>query len=247
MAGMKPQEIKRVTHGYIGVSATDILDDFSHKSLKEFYPRYCELDIDMDSFMGNLRKKFEAVLASVPPRDQAKILRGVVAKCPVTSFKKTRTTAARDELLKMADRLEGAMQAPNLKEMTESTWRAIEDAKVLLKTNGPISAVDRVHTAIHAYLKLICDVAEITCNPDANVEALFGLIRDQHMRFKDLATRSKNIVAILRSMAKVFTAVNDIRNNESMAHPNELLEEDEAMLVINAAWTALHYIDSKLP
>jgi hypothetical protein len=117
----------------------------------------------------------------------------------------------------------------------------------LLKTNGPISAVDRVHTAIHAYLKLICDVAAITYNSDANVEALFGLIRNQHARFKDLATRSKNIVTILRYMAKVFTAVNDIRNNESMAHPNELLEEEEAMLVINTAWTVLHYIDSKLP
>src|SRR5437867_9538627 len=114
MAGIKPQEIKRVTHGYIGVGATDILDDFTHKSFKEFYPHYCELDIDTDSFTGNLREKFEAVLASVSPQDQAKILRGVVAKCPVTSFKKTRTAAAHDEPLKMADRLEGAMQAPSL-------------------------------------------------------------------------------------------------------------------------------------
>ena len=105
MDGLTKPEIKRLTHGYIGVGATDILDGFSHKSLKEFYPRYCELDIDTDSFEGNLREKFEAILASVPPRDQAKILRGVTNMCPVSSFKKTRTAEGRDELLKMADRL----------------------------------------------------------------------------------------------------------------------------------------------
>jgi hypothetical protein len=246
MDGLTKPEIKRVTHGYIGVGATDILDGFSRKSLKEFYPRYCELDIDADSFQGNLREKFEAILGSVPPRDQAKILRGVTKMFPVSSFKRTRTAERRDELLKMADRLEGTIVAPSLKEMTDSTWLAIEDAKVLLRTNGPISAVDRVHTAIHAYLKLICDLAGLTYVRDANVEALFGLIRDHHERFKDLGTRSKSIVTILRSLAKVFTAVNDIRNNASLAHPTELLEEDEAMLVTNTAWTALHYIDAKI-
>jgi len=55
-----------------------------------------------------------------------------------------------------------------------------------------------------------------------------------------------NIITILRPLAKVFTAVNDIRNNASLAHPNELLGEDEAMLAINTAWTALHYIDAKI-
>src|SRR5438552_2817245 len=133
MGGLTKPEIKRVTHGYIGVGATDILDGFSHKSLKEFYPRFCELDFDTEPFTGNLREKFEAILASLPPRDQAKILRGVTKMFPVSNFKKTRTAEARDELLKMANRLEGAIVAPTLKEMTDATWQAIEDARVLLK------------------------------------------------------------------------------------------------------------------
>ncbi len=40
--------------------------------------------------------------------------------------------------------------------------------------------------------------------------------------------------------------LNPIRNSASMAHPNaDLLEDPEAMLVINAARTILHYIDAK--
>jgi Abortive infection C-terminus len=38
-----------------------------------------------------------------------------------------------------------------------------------------------------------------------------------------------------------------LRNNASVAHPNEaLLDEPEAMLAINAARTILHYLDAKL-
>lgn len=246
MNGLTKPEIKRVTHGYIGVGATDILDGFSHKSLNEFYPCHCELVIDTASFGGNLREKFEAILESVTPREQVKILRGVTKMFPVSDFKKTRTAEGRDELLRMANRLEGTIVAPSLKEMTDSTWLAIEDAKVLVRMNGPSSAVDRVHTAIHAYLRLICDLAGITHVPDANVEALFGLIRDHHENFENLGTRSRNILTILRSLAKIFTAINDIRNNASLAHPTELLDEDEAILVINTAWTVLQYIDAKI-
>jgi hypothetical protein len=47
-------------------------------------------------------------------------------------------------------------------------------------------------------------------------------------------------------MGSIMDVLNPIRNNASMAHPNDLLDPPEAMLVINAARTILHYIDTKL-
>src|SRR3954447_26708137 len=135
MDGLTMPEIKQVTHGYIGVGATDILDGFSHKSLKEFYPRYCELDIDTDSFEANLREKFEAILASVPPRDQAKILRGVTKMFPVSSCKKPRTAEGHDDLLRAFgknDRL--CTQKP------KTHHRATESEERLLDVCEPIQA-----------------------------------------------------------------------------------------------------------
>jgi hypothetical protein len=42
-------------------------------------------------------------------------------------------------------------------------------------------------------------------------------------------------------------ALNPARNRGSVAHPNEeLLDNDEAMLFINAARTVLQYLDVKL-
>jgi hypothetical protein len=41
-------------------------------------------------------------------------------------------------------------------------------------------------------------------------------------------------------------SLNPIRNNASVAHPNEeLLNKEEAMLVINVTRTLLHYLDAK--
>jgi hypothetical protein len=48
-------------------------------------------------------------------------------------------------------------------------------------------------------------------------------------------------------MAQIVDVLNPVRNQKSMAHPNEdLLEEPEAMLVANAVRTLLHYLNAKL-
>ena len=48
-------------------------------------------------------------------------------------------------------------------------------------------------------------------------------------------------------MATILDSMNSLRNRASVAHPNEsLLEDPEAMLVINSARTVLHYIDAKM-
>ena len=48
-------------------------------------------------------------------------------------------------------------------------------------------------------------------------------------------------------MGAILDALNPVRNRASVAHPNpSLLEQHEAMLVVNSTRTILHYLDSKL-
>lgn len=52
---------------------------------------------------------------------------------------------------------------------------------------------------------------------------------------------------VLKSCANILDAFLPVRNQASVAHPNqELLDEPEARLVINVGWSLLHYLDSKL-
>jgi hypothetical protein len=139
------------------------------------------------------------------------------------------------------------VQSPQLRITSEVVRRAIADAETLLQSSGATSAVDRVHTALHGYLKISCDDAGIAYDTDPSILELFKLLKQRHPRLQSLGTHQGPIVQVLRSLGSVMDALNPARNRGSVAHPNEdLLDADEAMLFINAARTVLQYVDAKL-
>ncbi len=143
--------------------------------------------------------------------------------------------------------LEGSslIKSPDLKTTSAIVERAISDIEILLQNNGAVSGVDRIHTALHGYLRAVCDREKIIYGKDDSMAKLFKLLRQSHPALQ-LGERSQDIERVLQSFATILDALNPIRNNASVAHPsNNLLEKDEATLVINAARTLLHYLDAK--
>jgi len=140
------------------------------------------------------------------------------------------------------------VQAPEPALTLEVVDRALRDAEILLAQAGPVSAVDRAHTALHGYLLQQCRQAEIPCEfADPNSARLFGLIRDHHPAFASNGPWAGQVTTLLRSMGAVIGTLEPLRNRGSVAHPNEaLLDQAEAMLFINCARTLLHYLAAKL-
>jgi hypothetical protein len=123
---------------------------------------------------------------------------------------------------------------------------AIKDAEHLIPSRGAVNGLDRVHTTLHGYLLVACDDAGITYGDDPGVTDLYKLLRRQHPALQATGPRADDVEKILRSFSAVLDAMNPLRNRASLAHPNPtLLAEAEAMLVINAARTILHYLDAK--
>lgn len=61
--------------------------DFSYKTHYEFYPYYCDLEINVKDYEpGTTREKFIRILEEASPLVQAKILRGVFKKYPLGYF-----------------------------------------------------------------------------------------------------------------------------------------------------------------
>jgi hypothetical protein len=136
---------------------------------------------------------------------------------------------------------------PNLHSTSDVVDRALRDAEQLLATTGATSGVDRVHTAFHGYLKVVCDKAGIAYAPDASLTTLFKLVREQHPAFTTPGPRAEEIKRFVMSFASAVDALNIIRNQASVAHPSAaLLEGPEAMLLINGVRTLLQYLDSKI-
>lgn len=140
-----------------------------------------------------------------------------------------------------------AVAQPTLKVSSKAVESALADADALLKSKGPSSAIDRVHTALHGYLLAICDAAGIPYNPDPSVMELFKAIRQHHPKMQSLGPHAAHVKQILQGCASQIHVINELRNHASGAHPNkDVLAPEEAMLVINATSTIFWYLNSKI-
>jgi len=126
--------------------------------------------------------------------------------------------------------------------------RALRDADTLLETTGPISTIDRLHTALHGYFASVCASAGLPVPAGAAITAIFKTIRSTHPAFSASAQpHDGEIARVLNGFAAVVDALNTLRNHASVAHPNlQLLGEAEAHLMVNACRTLFHYVSVKV-
>ena len=137
--------------------------------------------------------------------------------------------------------------APSPKITSESIDSALADAELFARSRGPANAVDRVHPAVHGYLRAALERAGASPAPLASVTELFKQLRESDERLRDMVVGGDETKRIVMGLASIVDAANTIRNTASAAHPSgEKLEYAEAMLVINAARSLLHYLDAKL-
>jgi hypothetical protein len=242
------QQVVTLVNRYIGVEG-GYLGDFSYRTHADFYPEYCDLDIDPNQYEGTTRERFIEILTTQPPHHQARILRGVIARFGATDASDPDRDRLRGELEQWANELEKGPLVGSVTPVTTRgvVLRALSDADALLKASGPISAVDRVHTSLHGHLLTLCEAASIPLPDDASLTTALKRLRREHPLLQATGPRRDDVTKVLFAMASVVDSLNTIRNQASVAHPNEeLLDEAEARLAINAGRTIFSYIDEKL-
>jgi hypothetical protein len=138
------------------------------------------------------------------------------------------------------------VSSPSLASSSDVLERALRDVERLLASRQPASGIDRIHTALHAYLREVAASVGLDAS-QADVTQAFKLLRKHHPRLQEGGPQPREVSRVLLAMATVVDALNPLRNMASLAHPAELLlEEPEAMLVINAVRTLLHYMEAKV-
>jgi hypothetical protein len=249
MGGLTLGEVTQVVNRYIGVSG-GYLGDFSYRTHAEFYPEYCDLEIDPYAYDGTTRERFIEILSSRSPRDQAKILAGVLERFPVESeLAPTSRVQMASKIKQWIDRLQTSDVTLTVNDefSAKVVREALHDAEVLLRDRSSVSAVDRVHTALHGYLKEKCREAQIEHAEDASTTALFKVLRNNHPALQDLGPRTQDIKKVMNSAAAILDALGPLRNRGSMAHPNQdLLDPEEATLVVNIGKSLIGYLSAKL-
>lgn len=250
MTGLTKGDVMLVVNRYIGVFG-GYLGDFSYRTHADFYPEFCSLDIDSTPIQGTTRECFIHVLLHASPGDQAKILQGVLDRFPLDGPQRptTRTAETRHTIETLIRSLSDGphIASPTVASQSRIVERALRDAETLISQQGATRAVDRVHTSLHAYLATVCQTVGIPVGTDDSLTVLFKAVRQQHPAFAATGPRADDIATVLRSFASVLDALNPLRNKASMAHPQPaLLEPPEAMVVVHAGRTVLHYLEARL-
>lgn len=233
-----------VASGYLGLPAEE---RFTYKTHKEFYPEYCDIKKDT-SGEGTTRDIFIKIFTESTPKEQAKIIRGIIEKFPVGPEPKTRTEELKQQLLSAATKLDNVeyISQPTFEVQGEAVFEALEDAKSLIENRKAVSAVDRVHTAFHGYLRFLCKNSNISFEQKDDLVSLIKKIFNDHPKLK-IKLKAQEIQNIARSLVSISDSLNPIRNQGSLAHPNEtLLDEPEATLVINSVRSLMIYLESKI-
>ena len=242
---LKDLEINKLVYGYIGVKG-GYLDDFSYNSHRQFYIDL-GLDIIPDIYPGTTKERFITILKEQPAAVQARILAGILQGFPPESSPKRTARAAEIKGWILRLRGAGTVEPPTPQDVSSVVEIALAEASALIGAGKRVSAVDRIHTALHGYLRDLCDKAGIARAPDDSITKLYKSLRQQHPALKGLGPYTDRILGILATFSSVLDTLNTLRNEASLAHPNEeLLDEAEAELAINAALTIFNYLEKRL-
>ena len=108
--------------------------------------------------------------------------------------------------------------------------------------NQPEAGLDRLHTFVIKYVRVVCEQNGIAVSRDKPLHSLFGeyvkKLRDDGVLESEMTAR------ILKSSISVLEAFNDVRNNRSLAHDNPILNYEESLLIFNHVASSIRFLRS---
>ena len=111
-----------------------------------------------------------------------------------------------------------------------------------IERNEPESALDRLHTFVVKYIRQLCGKHEIPYDRKTPLHGLFGsyvkYLRSNGLLESQMAER------ILQSSVRIIQDFNHVRNDNSLAHDNPLLNRDESILIFNFVASTIRFIDT---
>jgi hypothetical protein len=108
--------------------------------------------------------------------------------------------------------------------------------------NEPETALDRLHTYVMKFFRNLCEKHTIAITKEETLNAIFG----KYVKYIVSCKKVDSLMAekILKYSISILDAFNDVRNNRSFAHDNNILNYEESVLIFNNITNSLKYIES---
>lgn len=132
-----------------------------------------------------------------------------------------------------------ALTAPSNERDFEIVAKAVRDA---IENNAPESGLDRLHTFVVKYVRSLCNNIGITVTLEKPLHSLIGEVVKSLKNGGHI--ESMMTERILKSSISTMEAFNSVRNNQSLAHDNTVLNYDEALLIFNHVASSIRFLRS---
>lgn len=152
-----------------------------------------------------------------------------------------------EECLKIADKLLRETSVENLDAIQASTDTKdfnllAESIREAIEKNKPETALDRLHTFVVKHVRQLCDKHQVQYSQEEALHSIFG----KYIRFlkANKVLESEMSERILKSSISILESFNDVRNNQSFAHDNSILNYNESIFIFNNITNAIKFIES---
>lgn len=239
---------KRRLEKLLGMESGYVLN-FSNRTFAEHFSDVAHIDIYDDKYAYRGQSKANRMRAFWEREDNQAVVRALAplidgwGDFPTYGF-----DAPGAEVAAILDRLRDlssvtdvdALVAPrDGDEAFETIARHVREA---IERNEPEAAIDRLHTFLMKYMRRLCSRRGIETTRDKPLHSLMGeylkALRDQNVIESDITRR------ILKSTISIMEALNQVRNERSLAHDNDLLDHDESLLVFAHVASVVRFLET---
>lgn len=152
-----------------------------------------------------------------------------------------------DECNKIAERLKQDGTVENIEVIQaysgdKSFALLAKSIRESINKNEPESALDRLHTYVVKYIRQLCDKHKIVYDKDTPLHSLFGGYIKHLTQNKLIETEMTE--RILKSSISILESFNKVRNEQSFAHANPILNYNESILIFNNVSSSIKFIES---
>ncbi len=229
--------------------------DFSNRTFQGFVLEGVDIDIYDEKFnLSGCSKanRLRAFWKSEPNHIVGKLLLDLLEywkERKLTSFAAIESTEQSlfDECYAIADRLFRDVAVENVNVIRpysddKDYPLLVKSIKESIKNNEPEIALDRLHTFVVKYIRQLCDERGIAYDRNKPLHGLFGeyvkLLKSSGVIESEMTER------ILKSSISLLEAFNDVRNNQSLAHDNPVLNYHESVLISSNVLSAIKFLES---
>lgn len=116
-----------------------------------------------------------------------------------------------------------------------------EHVREAIQKNQPEGGLDRLHTFVNKYIRVICEPHGIIITNEKPLHSVFG----EYVKKLRAGGHLETVMTerILRNSISVLDSFNDVRNNKSLAHDNPILNYEESLLIFNHVASSIRFIE----